>query len=100
MVTKKQKWVDHETVMLTKESSVLLKKKLPPKLSDSGSLLIPCTIGSLMFENALCDLGASVNILPYFLFKKLNISEVKPTKIFVQLADRSIIYHKGIVVDV
>src|SRR3954464_14412704 len=97
MITKKRKWAEHETVMLTEESSALLRKKLPPKLSDPGSFSISCMIGSLKFENALCDLGASVNILPYSLFKKLNIGEVKPTKISLQLADRSIIYPRGIV---
>src|SRR4051812_10352450 len=81
MLTKKRKWADHETVMLTEESSALLKKKLPPKLRDPGSFSIPCTIGSLKFENALCDQEASVNILPYSLFKKLNMGKVKPTMI-------------------
>src|SRR3954465_546360 len=100
MLTKKRKWAEHETVMLTEESSALLRKKLPPKLRDPGSFSIPCTIGSLKFENALCDLGASVNILPYSLFKKLNIGEAKPTKMTLQLADRSIIHPRGIVEDV
>src|SRR3954462_12258978 len=62
--------------------------------------MILCTIGNLKFENALCDLGASINILPYSLFKKLNIDEVKQTKISLQLVDRSIIYPRGIVKDV
>src|SRR4051812_27539411 len=86
--------------MLTEESSTLLRKKLPQKMSDPGSFLISCIIGSLKFENALCDLGASVNILAYSLFKKLNIGEVKPTKITLQLVDRSISYPGGIVEDV
>src|SRR5436190_625616 len=86
--------------MLTEESNALLRKKLSPKLKDPGSFSIPCKIGSLKFENALCDLGASVNLLPYSLFKKLNIGEVKPTKITLQLADRSIIHPRGIVEDV
>src|SRR3954464_579678 len=100
MIMKKRKWAEHETVMLTEESSALLRNKLPPKLSDPGSFSIPCTIGSLKFENALCDLGASVNILPYSLFKKLNIGEVKPTKITLQLAGRLIIHPREIVEDV
>src|SRR4051812_24286270 len=100
MITKKRKWAQHETVMLTEESSTLLRKKLPPKLKDLGSFSIPCKIGSLKFENALCDLGANVNLLPYSLFKKLNIGEVKPTKLTLQLADRSIIHSRGIIEDV
>src|SRR3954464_15180372 len=61
IITKKRKLGDCETVMMTEESSALLKNKLPPKLTDPGSFSIPCTIGSLRFQNALCDLGASVN---------------------------------------
>src|SRR5438270_1353522 len=100
LVSKKKKLGEHETVMLTEESSALLKNKLPPKLRDPGNFSIPCTIGNIKFNNALCDLGASVNILPYSLFKKLNIGEVRPTKMTLQLADRSIIQPRGIVEDV
>src|SRR5438270_9228226 len=100
LVSKKKKLGEHETVMLTEESNALLKNKLPPKLRDPGSFSIPCTIGNIKFNNALCDLGASVNILPYSLFKKLNIGEVKPTQMTLQLADRSVIHPRGIVEDV
>src|SRR5436189_3708871 len=79
---------------------MLLRKKVSPKLKDPGSFSIPCKIGRLKFENTLFDLGASVNLLPYSLFKKLNIGEVKPTKITLQLADRSIIHPRGIVEDI
>src|SRR4051812_41789003 len=99
IVTKKRKFGEHETVMLTEESSALLRKKLPPKLKDPGSFSIPCMIGSTPFSNALCDLGASVNLMPYSLFVKLGIGEVKPTTISLQLADRSIVYPRGIIED-
>src|SRR3954462_10183607 len=100
MLTKKKKWGEHETVMLTEESSALLKKKLPPKLKDPGSFSIPCMIGDVKFSNALCDLGASVNLMPYSLFVKLGIGEMKNTTISLQLADRSIVYPQGIVEDI
>src|SRR5436189_1206346 len=100
LVSKKKKLGEHETVMLTEESSALLNNKLPPKLRDPGNFSIPCTIGNIKFNNALCDLGASVNILPYSLFEKLNIGEVKPTQMTLQLADRSVIHPRGIVEDV
>src|SRR3954464_12180651 len=100
IITKKRKLKNHEMVMSTEESSALLKNKLPPKLKDPGSFSIPCTIGSLRFQNALCDLGASVNILPYSLVKRLGIGEVKPTSITLQLADRSIVRPRGILEDV
>src|SRR5436190_2026372 len=100
LVSKKKKLGEHETVMLTEESSALLNNKLPPKLRDPGNFSIPCTIGNIKFNNTLCDLGASFNILPYSLFKKLNIGEVKPTQMTLQLADRSVIHPRGIVEDV
>src|SRR4051812_28271003 len=59
LLTKKRKWEEHETIMLTEESRAILRKKLPPKLKDPGSFSIPCMIGDTQFNNALCDLGAS-----------------------------------------
>ena len=63
IVSKKQKLEEHETVMLTEESSAILQKKLPPKLKDPRSCIIPCTIGKSYFDRALCDLGASINLM-------------------------------------
>src|SRR3954469_11628302 len=100
MLTKKRKWEEHETIMLTEESSVILRKKLPPKLKDPGSFSIPCMIGDTQFNNALCDLGASVNLMPFSLFEMLRIVEVKQTTISMQLADRSIVYPRGAIEDV
>ncbi|XP_016206753.1 uncharacterized protein LOC107647149 [Arachis ipaensis] len=60
-------------VVLTKEYSALVQKKLPQKLSDPGSFLIPCTIGTITFEKALCDLGSSINLMPLSVMRKLGI---------------------------
>ncbi|KAL0345390.1 UNVERIFIED_CONTAM: hypothetical protein Sradi_4370300 [Sesamum radiatum] len=76
------------------------QNKLPPKLKDPGSFSIPCTIGNTNFDKALCDLGASVNLMPYSIFEKLGMHELTPTIITLQLADRSIKYPRGIVEDV
>src|SRR3954462_1227438 len=100
ILSNKRKLKDYETVKLTKESSAILQKKLPPKIDDPGSFTIPCGIGKVTFENALCDLGASVNIIPYTLFTKLGIGEAKPTSIALQLADRSKVYPRGVLEDV
>lgn len=80
-LTNMGKWSEHETIILMEESIVLLKCKLLPKLKNPSSFSIPYKISDIQFENSLCDLGASVNILPYSLFKKLDISEVKSTMI-------------------
>ena len=100
IISKKRKLEEHETVMLTKESSAILQKKLPPKLKDPGSFSIPCTIGKSYFDRALCDLGASINLMPLSVFRKLGLREVTPTTISLQLADRSIKYPRGVIEDV
>ncbi|XP_073019313.1 uncharacterized protein [Primulina eburnea] len=56
--------------------------------------------GTSFFAKALCDLGASINLMPYSCFEKLGIGEVKPTTISLQLADRSIKFPRGVVEDV
>ncbi|XP_075504562.1 uncharacterized protein LOC142542001 [Primulina tabacum] len=95
-----RKLVDFETVKLSEECSTILQNKLPPKLKDPGSFPIPCTIGNSNFNKALCDLGPSINLMPYSCFEKLGIGEVRPTTIFLQLADRSIKYPRGVIEDV
>ena len=86
--------------MLTEESSAILQKKLSPKLKDPGSFTIPCTIGKSYFDRALCDLGASINLMALSIFRKLGLGEVKTTTISLQLADRSIKYPRGVIEDV
>ncbi|KAJ8747653.1 hypothetical protein K2173_012998 [Erythroxylum novogranatense] len=101
VLSKKRRLGDHETVALTEECSVILQKKLPPKLKDPGSFTIPCVIGTLIFGKALCDLGASINLMPISVFRKLGMGDViKPTSVRLQLADRSIIHPWGILEDV
>ncbi|MEI4884436.1 hypothetical protein, partial [Klebsiella pneumoniae] len=71
LLTKKRDWKDSETVVLTKECSAIIQKNLPDKLPDPGSFVIPCTIGDVLIQRALCDLGASINLMPSSLMKKL-----------------------------
>jgi len=74
--------------------------KLPPKLEDPGSFSIPCVIGKETIEKTMCDVGATVSLLPLSLFKRFGIGELKPTKMTLQLANRSIIYPAGILEDI
>ncbi|XP_063948152.1 uncharacterized protein LOC135152235 [Daucus carota subsp. sativus] len=92
ILSRKLKLEELETVALTEECSAVLQQKLPPKLKDPGSFTIPCTIGKLSFDKCLCDLGASINLMPLSVFKKLGLPEPKPTNMYLQLADRSITY--------
>ena len=96
----KIKLEDHETVMLNEECSAILLNKLPPKLKDSGSFTIPCTIRNSDFEKSLCDLGASINLMPLFVFRTLRLGEPKSTSILLQLVNRPIKYPRGVIEDV
>ncbi|KAJ9168219.1 hypothetical protein P3X46_019770 [Hevea brasiliensis] len=92
ILSKKRKLEDYGTVVLTEECSAILQNKLPPKLKDPGSFSIPCIIGNKKIDKALCDLGASVSLMPLSIYKKLEIGKLKPTTISLQLADRSFKY--------
>ncbi|XP_027351189.1 uncharacterized protein LOC113862299 [Abrus precatorius] len=100
MLSNKKKLEEFETVRLNEECSAILLRKLPPKFKDPGSFTIPCTIGNSYFDKALCDLGASINLMPFFVFRRLGMQEPKPTSISLQLADRSTTYPRSIVEDV
>ena len=99
ILSNKRKIEDNETIALTRECSVVIQKKLPLKLKDPGSFSIPCVIGKETIEKVMCDLGSSVNLLPLSLLKRIGIGVLKPTKMTLQLADRSIIYPAGILED-
>ncbi|XP_062085812.1 uncharacterized protein LOC133791921 [Humulus lupulus] len=63
ILSKKRKMEDYETVALTEECSAILQRKLAQKLRDLESFTIPCTIESVECKHALCDLGASINLM-------------------------------------
>ena len=86
ILSKKRRLDENETVMLTEECSAIIQNKMPQKLKDPGSFTIPCIIGNCEFNKALCDLGASINLMPYSLFKKLGLGEIKHTFVSLQLA--------------
>ncbi|KAL0319626.1 UNVERIFIED_CONTAM: hypothetical protein Sradi_5224100 [Sesamum radiatum] len=100
VISNKRKWDGGETVKLNEECSAIFQNKLPPKLKDTGSFSIPCTIGNINFDKVLCHLRTSVNLMSYSIFEKLEMHEFIPTIITLQLADRSIKYPRGIVEDV
>ncbi|XP_070019510.1 uncharacterized protein [Nicotiana sylvestris] len=62
---------------------------MAPKLEDLGAFTIPCTIGSADFAKALCDLGDSINLMPYSIFKTSGIGQPRPTSMRLQMEDRS-----------
>ncbi|MCH90517.1 hypothetical protein A2U01_0011433, partial [Trifolium medium] len=62
--------LERGTVMLTEECSALFQKTIPRKCKDPGSITVPCSIGGVEIGQALCDLGASVNLMPLSIMKK------------------------------
>ena len=77
-----------------------LVEKIAQKVKDPGSFTIPCTIKDSTFDKALCDLGASINLMTFLVFRKLGLGEVKPTTISLQMVDRSLTFPKGVIEDV
>ncbi|KAG8486469.1 hypothetical protein CXB51_019760 [Gossypium anomalum] len=75
LLANKRKLDEASHVELNAVCSVILQNKLPKKLKDPGSFTIPCLIGSLNVNNALADLGASINVMPYKMFKQLDMEE-------------------------
>nr|GEY86308.1 reverse transcriptase domain-containing protein [Tanacetum cinerariifolium] len=78
----------------------MLLKKLPKKLGDPGKFLIPCDFSGMDVCHALADLGASINLMPLSIWKKLSLPELTPTWMTLELADRSITRPKGVAEDV
>ncbi|KAL6315928.1 hypothetical protein AAG906_013762 [Vitis piasezkii] len=85
---------------LTEQVSAIIQCKSPVKYKDSGCPTISVNIGGTHVEKALLDLGASVNLLPYSVYKQLGLGELKPTTITLSLADRSVKIPRGVIEDV
>ena len=85
---------------LTEQVSAIIQSKYPVKYKDPGSPTISVIIGGNCIDKSLLDLGASVNLMPYSVYKQLGLGELKPTNITLSLADRSVKIPKGIVEDV
>ncbi|XP_040940690.1 uncharacterized protein [Gossypium hirsutum] len=100
ILSKKRRLGEFETVALTKGCTGMLKNKLPPKLKDPRIFTIPCSIGNHYVGKAFCDLGASINLVPMSVFRKLGIGKSRPTTVTLKLADRSYAHLKGKIEDV
>ena len=90
----------NKKAFLTEQVSAIIECKTPVKYKDPGCPTISVNIGGISVEKALLDLGASVNLLPYSMYKQLGLGELKPTSITLSLADRSIKIPKGTIEDV
>ncbi|KAL1565662.1 hypothetical protein AAHA92_07847 [Salvia divinorum] len=81
-------------------SAVIQKKNLPSKHTDPGMFTLPITMGDVKIDQAICDLGASINILPLSVYQKINGARMVNTEVVIQLADCSCIHQEGILENV
>ncbi|KAL5573652.1 hypothetical protein UlMin_023249 [Ulmus minor] len=100
LCTLKRKHKVSKKTFLAEQVSAVIERKTPPKFKDPGCPTVTCRIGKNGSSEALLDLGASVNLMPYSIYLQLGLGELKPTHVELQLADRSIRKPRGIIEDV
>ncbi|GJW79590.1 reverse transcriptase domain-containing protein [Tanacetum coccineum] len=100
LIGNKEKLSEMARTPLNENCSAVILNKLPKKLGDPGRFLIPCEFSGINTCNALADLGASINLMPYSVWKNLSLPELTPTCMTLELADRSISEPIGIAEDV
>ena len=99
IMSSKKELEAYGTVNLFENYNAIIKE-FPGKLKDQGSFTIPCNIGEHTFSKALCDLGASINLMTFSIAKKLNLGEITPIALSLQMADRSMNSPISIIEDV
>ncbi|XP_028193332.1 uncharacterized protein LOC114378952 [Glycine soja] len=100
MLTRKNKYIHSDNIIVEGNCSVVIKCILPPKHKDPGSVTIPYSIGEVSVSKALIDLGASINLMPLSMCRRLGELEIMPTRMTLQLADSSITKPYGVIEDV
>ncbi|GJS55223.1 reverse transcriptase domain-containing protein [Tanacetum coccineum] len=96
MLNNKDKLIELTKTPLNENCSAVVLKKLPEKLGDPGRFLIPCDFSEFDSYLALADLGASINLMPLSIWKKLQLSGLTETKMVLELADRTISKPTGV----
>ncbi|GJT95118.1 reverse transcriptase domain-containing protein [Tanacetum coccineum] len=100
LLMNKEKLLELAKIPLNENCSAMLLKNLPAKVGDPDKFLIPCNFPRMDVCHALADLGASINLMPLSIWKKLSLPELTPTRMTLELADRSITHPKGLAEDV
>nr|GEZ24672.1 reverse transcriptase domain-containing protein [Tanacetum cinerariifolium] len=92
LLSNKEKLQELANTPLNENCSAVILKKLPEKLGDPGKFLIPCGFSELKCK-ALSDLGASINLMPLSVWKKLGLPDLIPTRMTLELANPSYSNH-------
>ena len=100
ILSKKRKLDEEGVVSLSATYSVVIQKNFPLKMQDSGNFTIPCTIENYDLGKALCDSGASINLMPLSIVKRLSLGELTLTTMTLQMANISLAQPEGVFEDV
>jgi len=100
MLTKKNRYIHSDRIVVEGNCSVVIQRILPPKHKDPGVIMIPCSISEVVVGKDLIDLGASINLMPLSMCRQLGELEIMSTRMTLQLADRSITRPYGVIEDV
>jgi hypothetical protein len=92
LCTTKRAFKLNEMVSMGEVVSAVVQKNMPLKQKDPGAFTIPCVIGNASFKRALCDLGASISVMPKHVYDSLSLELLNKTSIVIQLVDRSFVY--------
>nr|GEY87911.1 reverse transcriptase domain-containing protein [Tanacetum cinerariifolium] len=96
LIGNKEKLSEMARTPLNEHCSAILLKKLPKKLGDPGKFLIPCDFPGMAECLALADLDASINLMPFSMWKRLSLPDLTPTYMTLEFADRSISHPVGV----
>ncbi|GKD66027.1 reverse transcriptase domain-containing protein, partial [Tanacetum coccineum] len=100
LLRNKEKLEDIAITTVNAECSAIIMNKVLEKLEDPRNFFIPCALQELIRTSALADSGASINLLPHSIYKKLRLEALTPTRMTLELANRSITHPMGIAEDV
>ncbi|GKC69962.1 reverse transcriptase domain-containing protein [Tanacetum coccineum] len=93
LLRNKEKLEEIAITTVNAECSAIIMNKVPEKLEDPGKFLIPCALQELKRTSALADSGASINLLPHSIYKKLGLEALTPTRMTLELADICLIVY-------
>ncbi|KAL7594072.1 hypothetical protein Lser_V15G34955 [Lactuca serriola] len=99
LLTNRRKMEVVKEVVLNENCSAAMLNKLPKKKGDPGSLNFPCQFGNMATIHALADSRASLNLMPYSFFKKLDLPEPRPIRMAIHLANKTVTFPRGICED-
>ncbi|GJV30674.1 reverse transcriptase domain-containing protein [Tanacetum coccineum] len=100
LLRNKEKLEEIAITTVNAECFAIIMNKVPEKLEDPRKFIIPCALQELDRTSALADSGASINLLPHSIYKQLGLEALTPTRMTLELANRSVTHPMGIAEDV